>query len=156
MHRALWPTGWPLTGVKSCVCVCVWVCVCVCVCGGVFVRVCGVGVRMGGCACEVCVCVCACVCVHGLVQRSAVDSNVLLRMVISRFRLVSMYFLSESIAPVRTHGKWVNMRSRIAEDCCPCGSVCVYMDESLCVCVKQALSFCFRSDVTIGYGLSLV
>ena len=53
----------------------------------------------------------------------------------------------------RTHGKWMNMRSRTAEDWCPCGPVCVFTDVFVCVCVSPS---CFLVQVTIGYGLALV
>ena len=47
----------------------------------------------------------------------------------------------------------MNMRSRTAEDWCPCGRVCVYTDMCVCVCLSPLF---FVVHVTIGYGLTLV
>ena len=51
---------------------------------------------------------------------------------------------------LRTHDKRENMRSRAAEDCCPFGLMCVYMDVCWHLCVKEAFSFGFRYDMMIG------
>ena len=99
---------------------------------------------------------CACVCVHGLVQRLGVDSNILLRMVNCRCRLVSRYFLSGSIASVPMANERIcdlvlqRIAVRLVVCVCVCVCVCVRVHGCVFVCAKEALSFDFRYDVTIG------
>ena len=95
-------------------------------------------------------CVSACVCVHGLVQRLGVDSNILLRMVNCRCRLVSRYFLSGSIASVPMANERICdlVLQRIAVRLVVCVYVRVY--GYVFVCAKEVFSFGFRYDVTIG------
>ena len=97
-------------------------------------------------------CVSACVCVHGLVQRLGVDSNILLRMVNCRCRLVSRYFLSGSIASVPMANERICdlVLQRIAVCLVVCVCVCVRVHGCVFVCAKEAFSFGFRYDVTLG------
>ena len=112
-----------------------------------------------------CVCLSACVCLNGLIQRFAVDRKSLLRMVISRFRLVSMYFCQNHCLHALNKHTILDCRGLLsvwssvhARRCLLSVSlfVCVCVCVRVCVCACVCLCACVRVCVCIHVCVCLV